>query len=131
MKPKTTLTLASIICLVLSLGMFLAPEFVTKEQFPNSEGKGLKDLITLRYALASFIFAIGCISFHLRNIEKSDLQKIVMRGYTIAFGVVFFTNLILHFSGKISAIPPIIATGFLTILSALSWLRIKDKNLTK
>jgi hypothetical protein len=38
MLPKTTLTIASLIGLIFSLAMFLAPEFVTREQFPNSEG---------------------------------------------------------------------------------------------
>jgi hypothetical protein len=35
MQPKTTLTIASLIGLIFSLAMFLAPEFVTREQFAN------------------------------------------------------------------------------------------------
>jgi hypothetical protein len=48
MQPKTTLTIASVIGLIFSFAMFLAPEFVTREQFPNSEGQGFADLVTLR-----------------------------------------------------------------------------------
>ena len=36
MSPKLTLTIATVIALIFSLGMFFAPEFVTREQFPNS-----------------------------------------------------------------------------------------------
>ena len=125
MTPKLTLTIATIIALFFSLGMFFAPEFVTIEQFPNSEGQGFNDLVTLRYSLASVIFAIATISFHIRNIEGTELQKIVMRGYTIAFSTVFFTNLILHISGKISAIPPIVGTGFIAILSLITFIKLK------
>ena len=125
MTPKLTLTVATIIALFFSLGMFFAPEFVTSEQFPNSEGQGFNDLVTLRYALASVIFAVATISFHIRNIEGTELQKIVMRGYTIAFSAIFLTNLILHISGKISAIPPIIGTGFIAILSLITFIKLK------
>ena len=125
MTPKLTLTVATIIALIFSLGMFFAPEFVTSEQFPNSEGQGFNDLVTLRYALASVIFALATISFHIRNIEGTELQKIVMRGYIIAFSTVFFTNLVLHISGKISAIPPIIGTGFIAILSLITLIKLK------
>ena len=125
MTPKLTLTVATIIALFFSLGMFFAPEFVTSEQFPHSEGQGFNDLVTLRYALASVIFAVATISFHIRNIEGTELQKIVMRGYTIAFSAIFLTNLILHISGKISAIPPIIGTGFIAILSLITFIKLK------
>ena len=98
MTPKLTLSIATFVGLIFSLGMFFAPEFVTKEQFPNSEGQGFEDLVTLRYALASVIFALATITFHLRNIEGLEIKKSVMRGYTIAFSVVFLTNLVLHIS---------------------------------
>ena len=125
MTPKLTLSIATFVGLIFSLGMFLAPEFVTKEQFPNSEGQGFEDLVTLRYALASVIFALATITFHLRNIEGSEIKKSVMRGYTIAFSVVFFTNLVLHISGKISAIPPIVGTGFIAILSLFTLIKLR------
>ena len=121
MLPKTTLTIASVIGLIFSLAMFLAPEFVTREQFPNSEGQGFADLVTLRYAIASLILALVIISYHLRDITGYAFQIHVMRGYTLAFGVVCLTNLALQLTGKISAAPPIVGTGVIAVLSFLTW----------
>ena len=121
MQPKTTLTIASFIGLIFSLAMYIAPEFVTREQFPNSEGQGLADLVTLRYAVASIILALVIISYHLRDITGHALQMHVMRGYTLAFGVVCITNLALQLAGKISAVPPIVGTGVIAVLSFLTW----------
>ena len=95
MQPKTTLTIASIIGLIFSSAMFLAPEFVTREQFPNSEGHAF--------------------------------QIHVMRGYTLAFGVVCITNLALQLTGKISAVPPIVGTGVIAVLSFLTWRRLVSR----
>ena len=121
MKPKTTLTITALIGLVFSSVMFIAPEFVTREQFPNAEGQGFTDLITLRYAIASLILALVIITYHLRNIEGRAFQAHVMRGYTLAFSVVCVTNLMLQVLGKISAVPPTVATGAIAILSFVSW----------
>ena len=121
MKPKTTLTITGLIGLVFSLVMFVAPEFVTREQFPNAEGQGFTDLVTVRYGIASLIMALVIISYHLRNIEGQAFQAHVMRGYTLAFSVVCITTLILQILGKISAVPPIVGTGIVAILSFFSW----------
>ena len=121
MKPKTTLTITALIGLVFSSVMFIAPEFVTREQFPNAEGQGFTDLVTLRYAIASLILALVIITYHLRNIEGRAFQAHVMRGYTLAFSVVCVTNLMLQVLGKISAVPPTVATGLIAILSFVSW----------
>ena len=121
MKPKTTLTITALIGLVFSSVMFIAPEFVTREQFPNAEGQGFTDLITLRYAIASLILALVIITYHLRNIDGRAFQAHVMRGYTLAFSVVCVTNLMLQVLGKISAVPPTVATGLIAILSFVSW----------
>ena len=121
MKSKTTLTIAGLIGLVFSLVMFVAPEFVTHEQFPNAEGQGFIDLVTVRYAIASLIMALVIITYHLRNIEGRTFQAHVMRGYTLAFSVVCITTIVLQILGKISAVPPIVGTGIVAILSFLSW----------
>tara|TARA_A100001011_G_C13935427_1_gene684903 strand:- start:129 stop:524 length:396 start_codon:yes stop_codon:yes gene_type:complete len=121
MKPKITLTITALIGLVFSSVMFIAPEFVTREQFPNSEGQGFTDLVTVRYAIASLILALVIITFHLRNIEGRAFQAHVMRGYTLAFSVVCITTLVLQLSGKISAVPPTVGTGLIAILSLVSW----------
>ena len=121
MKPKTTLMITALIGLVFSLVMFIAPEFITREQFPNAEGQGFIDLVTVRYAIASLILAVVIITYHLRNIECQAFQAHLMRGYTLAFSVVCITTLILQILGKISAVPPIVGTGIVAILSFFSW----------
>ena len=121
MNPKTTLTITALIGLVFSVAMFIAPEFITREQFPNAEGQGFKDLVTIRYATASLILALVIITFHLRNIEGHAFQAHVMRGYTLAFSVVCITNLLLQLLGKISAVPPTVGTGIIAFLSFVSW----------
>ena len=120
MKPKTSLTITALIGLVFSSVMYIAPEFVTREQFPNAEGQGFADLVTVRYAIASLILALVIITYHLRNVEGRAFQAHVMRGYTLAFSVVCITTLILQILGKISAVPPIVGTGIVAILSFIS-----------
>ncbi len=121
MTPKTTLTITALIGLIFSSVMYIAPEFVTREQFPNAEGQGFTDLITLRYGIASLVLALVIITYHLRNVEGQAFQAHVMRGYTLAFSVVCITTLVLQILGKISALPPIVGTGIVAILSLISW----------
>ena len=121
MEAKSTLTITALIGLVFSSVMFIAPEFVTREQFPNAEGQGFTDLVTIRYAIASLILALVIITYHLRNIEGRAFQAHVMRGYTLAFSVVCVTTLILQVSSKISALPPTVGTGLVAVLSFFSW----------
>ena len=124
MKPKTTLIITALIGLVFSSVMYIAPEFVTREQFPNAEGQGFADLVTVRYGIASLILALVIITYHVRNIEGQAFQAHVMRGYTLAFSVVCITTLVLQILGKISAVPPIVGTGIVAILSLISWLSL-------
>ena len=124
MKPKTTLTITAFFGLIFSLAMFVAPEFITREQFPNAEGQGFTDLVTVRYAIASLILGLVIITFHLRNIEGIAFQASIMRGYSLAFTVVCITTLVLQILGKISAVPPILGTGIVAVLSFLSWLNL-------
>ncbi len=105
--------------------IFFSSQFYNLTEGNTSTESGFEDLVTLRYALASVIFALATITFHLRNIEGLEIQKLVMRGYTIAFSVVFLTNLVLHISGKISAIPPIVGTGFIVILSLFTLIKLR------
>ena len=121
MNPKTTLTITALIGLVFSAAMFIAQEFITREQFPDSEGQEFRDLVTTRYAIASLILALVKITYHLRNIEGYAFEAHVMRGYTLAFSVVCITNLLLQLLGKISAVPPTLGTGIIAFLSFVSW----------
>ncbi len=52
--------------------MFLAPEFVTREQFPNAVGQVFVDFVNLRYVIESLILAVIIISFHLLNINRTS-----------------------------------------------------------
>ena len=128
MNSKLTLIIISCIGLIFSLAFFIAPEFVTLQQFPDAEGEGLKDLVTLRYALASLIACIIVITFQLRNIDGINRQKSIMLGYAIGFGIVCITTLILHLNSMISAVPPIVGTGIVVILSLYSFFNLKKRN---
>ena len=121
MQFKITLLITCLIGLVFSIGMFLFPEFVTREQFAHSQGQGFDDLVTLRYTIASLILGLVVITFHLREIEGTLFQKNIMRGYWIAFSIVCVTNLILQILGKISAVPPTIGTATVALLTFLAW----------
>ena len=121
MQFKITLSITCVIGLVFSIGMFLFPEFVTREQFAHSQGQGFDDLVTLRYTIASLILGLVVITFHLREIEGTLFQKNIMRGYWIAFSIVCVTNLILQILGKISAVPPTIGTAAVALLTFLAW----------
>ena len=127
MSPKLTLTIAAIIGFLFSAIMFLAPGFVTEQQFPLAEGQGYQDLVTLRYAIASVIFALVAITFQLRNIEGQAFQSKVMLGYSVGFSVVCGTNIVLQLSGSVNTILPIIGTGIIAILSIVTWVRLQIK----
>ena len=131
MQFKMTLTITCAIGFVFSIGMFLFPEFVTREQFFLSEGQGFEDLVTLRYGIASLILALAVITFHLREVEGILFQLNIMRGYWIAFSIICITNIVLQLLGKISAIPPTIATAIIVLLSFLSWLNLSKASLEK
>ena len=131
MQFKITLLITCLIGLVFSIGMFLFPEFVTREQFAHSEGRGFEDLVTLRYAIASLILALAVITFHLREVEGILFKLNIMRGYWIAFSIICITNIVLQLLGKISAIPPTIATAIIALLSLLSWLNLSKASLEK
>ena len=128
MSHKLTLTIASVLGSIFALAFYIAPEFVTRQQFPTAEGEGFHHLVTLRYALGSLVACIVIITFQLRNIEGADHQKSIMLGYGIGFFLIFFTNLILQLSGKISAIPPVVATGLISILSLYSWWNLRKNS---
>ena len=121
MQFKMTLTITCAIGFVFSIGMFLFPEFVTREQFSLSEGQGFEDLVTLRYAIASLILALAVITFHLREVEGTLFQLNIMRGYWIAFSIVCATHIVLQLLGKISAVPPTVAVALIALLTFFTW----------
>ena len=127
MTSKFTLTIISFIGLIFTLAFYIAPEFVTLKQFPDAEGSGLKDLVTLRYVIASLIACLVVITYQLRNIDGIKRQKSIILGYAVGFGIVCVTTLILHLNSMISAIPPIIGTGIVIILSLYSLFNLKSQ----
>ena len=106
--------------------MFIAPEIVTREQFTNAEGQRLQDLVTLRYAVASLILALVVITYYLREIAGLGFRTHVMTGYSIAFGLVCLTTVVLQLSGKVSALPSIFGTGIVALISTIKWRNLRS-----
>ena len=71
----------------------------------------------------------SCLGRILKTINDTGhaFQIHVMRGYTLAFSVVCITNLALQLTGKISALPPILGTGIIAVLSLLTWRRLVSR----
>ena len=86
------MTINALTGFVFSLAMFLAQEFVTREQFAISEGQEFADLVTLCYAIASLILAFIIIIYHLDGMIGRELQIYVMSGFALAFSIVRITN---------------------------------------
>ena len=128
MSLRLTLTIGSVLGSIFAISFYIAPEFVTRQQFPTAGGEGFQHLVTLRYVLGSLVACIVIITFQLLKIEGADHQKSIMLGYGIGFFLIFFTNLILQLSGKISAIPPIVVTGLISILSLYSWWNLRKNS---
>ena len=128
MSLRLTLTIGSVLGSIFALAFYIAPEFVTRQQFPTADGEGFQHLVTLRYVLGSLVACIVIITFQLLKIEGADHQKSIMLGYGIGFFLIFFTTLVLQLTGKISAIPPIIATGLISILSFYSWWNLRKNS---
>ena len=107
--------------------MFIASEFVTLEQFSNTDGQGFDDLVTFRYAITSLIQALVITSFHLRNISELALQIPIIRSYALAFSIICITK-VLQLSGKISVIPQPVSMGLITIFSFAPWRSLPEQN---
>ena len=89
MHPRTFLTITCFVSLFFSSVMFIAPKFVTREQFPNAEGQGFEDLVTLSDVIASLTLAFVLVTYNLHENEKLPFQTHVMKGYSLAFRIVF------------------------------------------
>ena len=104
---------------------FFRTAFISLEQVPNADGKSLDDLITFQYALASLIACSVIITFQLRNIDGVNIQRTIILGYAIGFGIMLATNLTLHLNDVIDAISATIGTGIIVILSFYSFFNLK------
>ena len=85
MNPKTTLTITALIGLVFSVAMFVAPEFITREQFPNAEGHAFQAHVMRGYTLA---FSVVCIT----NLLLQLLGKISVVPQTVGTGIIAFLS---------------------------------------
>tara|TARA_B100000780_G_C21114847_1_gene450946 strand:+ start:442 stop:885 length:444 start_codon:yes stop_codon:yes gene_type:complete len=141
MTPKLTLTIAAGIGLVFSSVMFFMPGLLFLLHGSPADGQIPQKLVTLRYVVASLIFALAVISFQFRNIEGVTFQKDVMLGYSIGSCIICLTAVLLQVSssipetctycmqvqltGNISAIPSVLAAGIICVLSFLTFLELK------
>ena len=78
-------------------------------------------------SLVGTIFLSSSMQFHLRHLTGEDNQKSVLFGTSIGFAILCVTLLTLRTTGAINAIPPIIATGCLSILCFFSQNKLKAK----
>ena len=53
-----------------------------------------------------------------------------MLGYGVGFLIISITNFVLQLSEKINAVPPIIATSLIAVLSLYTWWNLKKKTET-
>ena len=125
MSPKLTFTICSAVSFLFSISFCVFGEFFTKITFPQAEGYAIELGNAMRYVLAASIFLASSMLFHLRNLTGESNQKSVLFGTSLGFAVVCITLLTLHTTGAINAIPPIIATGFLSILCFFSQSKLK------
>ena len=125
MSPKLTFTICSAASFLFSISFYVFAEFFTKITFPQAEGYAIELGNAMRYVLAASIFLTSSMLFHLRNLTGESNQKSVLFGTSLGFAVVCITLLTLHTTGAINAIPPIIATGFLSILCFFSQSKLK------
>jgi len=125
MSPKLTFTICSAVSFLFSISFYVFAEFFTKITFPQAEGYAIELGNAMRYVLAASIFLASSMLFHFRNLTGESNQKSVLFGTSLGFAVVCITLLTLHTTGAINAIPPIIATGFLSILCFFSQSKLK------
>lgn len=145
MTPKLTLTIAAGIGLVFSSVMFFMPGLLFLLHGSPADGQIPQKLVTLRYVVASLIFALAVISFQFRNIDGVTFQKDVMLGYSIGSFIICLTAVLLQVSssipetctycmqvqltGNISAIPSVLAAGIICVLSFLTFLELKKNEI--
>ena len=80
--------------------------------------------ITHRYIMSGMLFMVVCLAFQSRNVEKVDDQKAILLGAAIGTFVMCAVIISMALFRDIPlAIPPMIATGTLAVLSF--WSRSK------
>ena len=124
MPYKIMMSVAAIVPLLFSLAFLVVPQFFILESYPNAEGLALEIAITHRYVMSGMLFMVVCIAFQSRNVEKVDDQKAILLGAAIGTFVMCAVIISMALFRDIPlAIPPMIATGTLAVLSF--WSRSK------
>ena len=125
MPYKIMMSLAAAVPLLFAVAFLVVPQFFILESYPNAEGLAMEIGITQRYVMSGMLFMTACIAFHSRNVEKVDDQKSILLGVAIATAVMCAVIIILEGPGRglPLLVPPMIATGALSVLSF--WSRSK------
>ena len=124
MPYKTMMSIVASVPLLFSVAFLAIPQFFILESYPNAEGLALEIGITQRYVMAGMLFMVVCLAFQSRNVEKVDDQKAILLGAAIGTFVMCAVIISMALFRDIPlAIPPMIATGTLALLSF--WSRSK------
>ena len=125
MPYKIMMSLAAIVPLLFSIAFLVVPQFFILESYPNAEGLAMEIGITQRYVMAGMLFIVVCLLFQSRNVENVDNKKEILLGVAIGFAVMCAIIILLEGPGRglPLLVPPVIATGTLSILSF--WARSK------
>ena len=127
MPYKIMMYLVAVVPLIFLIAFFAVPEFFVLQAYPNAEGLGLEIGITHRYVMAGMLFMIVCIVFQSRRVEGVDNQKAILLGIAIGFSVMCAIIIFMEgpFRGLPLAVPPMIATGVIAVLSFWSRWKLK------
>ena len=124
MPFKKMMSIAATVPLIFLIAFVAVPEFFVLQSYPSAEGLALEIGITHRYIMSGMLFMVACFAFLSRNIEKVDNQKEILLGAAIGFSVMCAVIISMPvFRGIPLSIPPMIATGTISVLSF--WSRMK------
>ena len=110
--------------LIFLIAFVAVPEFFVLKSYPSAEGLALEIGITYRYIMSGMLFMVVCIAFQSRYVEQVDNQKAILLGVAIGTSAMCAVIISMALFRDIPlAIPPMIATGTLAVLSF--WSRSK------
>ena len=124
MPYKKMMSIVATLPLIFLIAFVAVPKFFVLQSYPSAEGLALEIGITHRYLMSGMLFMVVCLAFQSRNFEKVDDQKAILLGAAIGTFVMCAVIISMALFRDIPlAIPPMIATGTLAVLSF--WSRSK------
>ena len=118
MPYKMIMSIAATVQLIFLIAFVAVPEFFVLQSYPNAAGLALEIGITHRYVMSGMLFIIVCIAFQSRNVDKVDNQKTILLGAATGFSAMCDVIISVSVFRSIPlSIPPMIATGTVTVLS--------------